>query len=202
MGDNLKQKMLGALAWSSVDRFGQQAVQFFIGMILARLLSPSDYTLIGLVMVFVSLSTTLVDSGFGQALVRKPEATETDFNSVFYFNIFISVILYILLFFLAPVIAVFFNQPKLVLVARVIFIGILMNALYLIPTVKMVRALDFKSSAKVNIFSVACSGIFGIVMAFYGFGVWSLVAQQVLFQFFRLISLTFIIKWKPQLIFS
>ena len=159
MSDNLKQKMLGVLAWSTVDRFGQQAVQFVISMILARLLTPADYTLIGLVMVFVSLSNTLVDSGFGQALVRKPDANETDFNSVFYFNIFISVILYIFLFFAANNIAVFFNQPKLVVVSRVIFIGILLNALYLIPTVKMVRALDFKSSTKVNIFSVACSGI-------------------------------------------
>lgn len=202
MSDNLKQKMLGVLAWSTVDRFGQQAVQFVISMILARLLTPADYTLIGLVMVFVSLSNTLVDSGFGQALVRKPDANETDFNSVFYFNIFISVILYIFLFFAADNIAVFFNQPKLVVVSRVIFIGILLNALYLIPTVKMVRALDFKSSTKVNIFSVACSGIIGILLAFYGYGVWALVAQQVLFHFFRLLSLTYIIKWRPQLIFS
>ena len=202
MSDNLKQKMLGVLAWSTVDRFGQQAVQFVISMILARLLTPADYTLIGLVMVFVSLSNTLVDSGFGQALVRKPDANETDFNSVFYFNIFISVILYIFLFFAANNIAVFFNQPKLVVVSRVIFIGILLNALYLIPTVKMVRALDFKSSTKVNIFSVACSGIIGILLAFYGYGVWALVAQQVLFHFFRLLSLTYIIKWRPQLIFS
>lgn len=202
MSDNLKQKMLGALAWSTVDRFGQQAVQFVISMILARLLTPADYTLIGLVMVFVSLSNTLVDSGFGQALVRKTDANETDFNSVFYFNIFISVILYIFLFFAANNIAVFFNQPKLVVVSRVIFIGILLNALYLIPTVKMVRALDFKSSTKINIFSVACSGIIGILLAFYGYGVWALVAQQVLFHFFRLLSLTYIIKWRPQLIFS
>jgi teichuronic acid exporter len=202
MGDNLKQKMLGALAWSSVDRFGQQAVQFVIGMVLARLLNPSDYTLIGLVMVFVSLSNTLVDSGFGQALVRKTDANETDFNTVFYFNIFISVILYIILFISAPSIALFFNQPKLILVSRFIFIGILLNALYLIPTVKMVRALDFRSSTKVNIFSVICSGFVGIILAFYGCGVWALVAQQVLFHFFRLLSLTYIIKWKPQLIFS
>ena len=202
MGDGLKTKMVGALAWSTIDRFGQQAVQFIIGMILARLLSPDDYTLIGLVMVFVSLSNTLVDSGFGQALVRKIDANETDFNSVFYFNIFISVVLYLSLFFSAPGIAQFFNQPRLVLVSRVIFIGILINALYLIPTVKMVRALDFKSSAKVNIFSVVCSGLVGIILALYGGAVWALVAQQLLFHFFRLLSLTYIIKWKPQLVFS
>ena len=202
MGDNLKNKMVSALTWATIDRFGQQAVQFFIGMILARLLSPSDYTLIGLVMVFISLSSALVDSGFGQALVRKPEANETDFNTVFYFNIFISSFLYLILFFSAPYIATFFNQPQLVIVSRVIFIGIFLNSLYLIPTVIMIRALDFKNSTKINIFSVTCSGIFGIIFAFYGFGVWALVAQQLLFHFFRFLSLTFIIRWKPQLTFS
>ncbi|MBP1638257.1 MAG: polysaccharide biosynthesis protein, partial [Bacteroidetes bacterium] len=79
MGDNLKQKMFGALAWSSIDRFGQQAIQLVITIVLANLLSPADYTLISLVMVFISLSNTLVDSGFGQALVRKPDANKTDF---------------------------------------------------------------------------------------------------------------------------
>ena len=202
MGDNLKQKMFGALAWSSIDRFGQQAIQLVITIVLANLLSPADYTLISLVMVFISLSNTLVDSGFGQALVRKPDANKTDFSSVFYFNIFISILLYVFLFFFATNIAIFYNQPKLVLVSRVIFIVILINALYLIPTVIMVRALDFKSSAKVNMISVACSGIIGIIMAIFGYGVWALVAQQVLFHLIRLISLTYIIKWKPQLTFS
>jgi teichuronic acid exporter len=202
MGDNLKNKMVSAVTWTTIDRIGQQGVQFFITLILARLLSPSDYALIALVAVFVSLSNTLVDSGFGQALVRKSDANETDFNTVFFFNIFISVFLYLILFFSAPYIAIFFDQPKLIVVSRVIFIGILLNALYLIPTVKMVRALDFKSSTKVNIFSVTCSGLVGIILAFKGFGVWALVAQQLLFHFFRLLSLTFIIRWKPKFIFS
>ena len=150
MGDDLKQKMLSAMTWSTVDRFGQQAVQFVIGLILARLLTPDDYGLIGMVMVFVSLSTSLVDGGFGQALIRKQNADETDFNTVFYFNIFISVSLYILLFFLAPYIAGFFNQPQLLTISRVIFIAILFNALYLIPVAKMVRNLDYKNGAKIN----------------------------------------------------
>ena len=202
MADNLKSKMVSAVTWTTIDRIGQQGVQFFITLILARLLSPSDYALIALVAVFVSLSNTLVDSGFGQALVRKPDANEKDFNTVFFFNIFISVCLYFILYYSAPYIAQFFGKPKLVIVSRVIFIGILLNALYLIPTVKMVRALDFKSSTQVNIFSVICSGTVGIILAFKGFGVWSLVAQQLLFHFFRLISLTYIIKWKPQFTFS
>jgi len=202
MSDDLKQKMLSAMTWSTVDRFGQQAVQLVIGLILARLLTPADFGLIGLVMVFVSLSTSLVDGGFGQALIRKQNANETDYNTVFYFNIIISVSLYIILFFLAPSIAIFFNQPQLISISRVIFIAILFNALYLIPVAKMVRNLDYKNGAKINIFSVTCSGIVGVTLAFNGFGVWSLVAQQVLFHFVRMISLHYFVKWKPQVIFS
>ena len=97
MGDNLKTKMLDALTWTTVDRFGQQVVQFVIGLILARLLTPNDYGILGMVMIFVSLSTILVDGGFGQALIRKTDANETDFNTVFYFNIGISFLLYIFL---------------------------------------------------------------------------------------------------------
>jgi len=202
MSDDLKQKMLSAMTWSTVDRFGQQAVQFIIGLILARLLTPDDYGLIGMVMVFVSLSTSLVDGGFGQALIRKQNANETDYNTVFYFNIIISVSLYIILFFLAPSISIFFNQPQLISISRVIFIAILFNALYLIPVAKMVRNLDYKNGAKINIFSVTCSGIVGVTLAFNGFGVWSLVAQQVLFHFVRMISLHYFVKWKPKAIFS
>lgn len=202
MGDNLKQKMLGALAWSTIDRFGQQAVQFVIGLFLARLLTPDDYGLIGMVMLFVALSNTIVDSGFVQALIRKQDADEIDYNSVFYFNIFISIILYFVLYFSAPAIAAFFNQPKLVLICRVIFIEIIFNSLYLIPIAKMLKDIDFKNGAKINILTVTFSGAVGISLAFYGAGVWALVAQQVLFHFFRMIGLHVFVKWRPRFIFS
>lgn len=202
MGDDLKKKMLDALTWTTVDRFGQQAVQFVIGLILARLLTPNDYGILGMVMIFVSLSTVLVDGGFGQALIRKKDANETDFNTVFYFNIGISILLYVFLFFMAPYIATFFNDPQLVLVSRIIFIEILFNSLYLIPISKMVRNLDFKNGAKINLFSVLTSGITGLILAFNGFGYWSLVAQQIMFHFVRMITLYLFVKWKPKAIFS
>ncbi len=202
MSDNIKQKMIGTLAWTTIDRFGQQAIQFVIGIILARLLSPAEYTLIALVMIFVSLSNTLVDGGFGLALVRKQDANETDFNTVFYFNIFVSVLLYLVLYFSAPFIADFYNQPKLVEVGRVVFIAILINSIYLIPNIKLVRKLDFKSNTIVNISSVILSGITGIYIALKGMGVWALVAQQVSFQLSRAIIISYIVRWKPQLKFS
>jgi O-antigen/teichoic acid export membrane protein len=99
MGDNLKQKTINALTWTTIDRFGQQAVQLIIGLILARLLSPTEFGILGLIMIFATLSFVLIESGFGQALVRKKDAGETDFNTIFYFNIFVSFVLYLLLFF-------------------------------------------------------------------------------------------------------
>ena len=128
MSDNLKKKTVNALKWSAVDRFGQQVVQFFIGILLARLLTPDDYGLIGMIMIFAALSFVLVESGFGQALIRKQNATELDYSSVFYFNIFTSILLYILLFFSTPYIAAYFNQPQLDLLGKVVFTALLFNA--------------------------------------------------------------------------
>lgn len=202
MGDDLKQKMIGALTWSTIDRFGQQAVQFVIGLILARLLTPADYGLIGMVMIFAALSFVLVESGFGQALVRKKDANETDFNTIFYFNIFISLLLYIILYFSTPIIAIFFKQPQLILLGRIIFLSVLFNALYLVPFMKLGKAMDFKTIAKVNLISTLLSGLIGLILAFYSFGVWALVAQQVLYHFFRMITFHAFVKWKPQWLFS
>jgi teichuronic acid exporter len=202
MGDNLKEKMMGALAWSSIDRFGQQAVQFLIGLVLARLLSPSDFGLIGMVMVFSALSFVLVESGFGLALVRKKDANETDYNTIFYFNIFTSLLLYTLLFFSAPAIADFFKQAQLIFIGRVIFLAILFNALYLIPFIKASKTLDYKTIAKVNLISTIFSGVFGATLAILHYGVWSLVAQQVLYHFFRMIFFHLFVKWRPKAIFS
>ena len=202
MGDNLKEKMMGAVAWSSIDRFGQQAVQFLIGLVLARLLTPADFGLIGMVMVFSALSFVLVESGFGLALVRKKEANETDFNTIFYFNIFVSLLLYTLLFFSAPAIAQFFKQPQLILLGRVIFLAILFNALYLVPFMQLGKAMDYKTIAKVNLISTTLSGICGALLAIMQYGVWALVAQQVLYHFFRMICFHLFVKWKPKALFS
>lgn len=202
MSDNLKQKMIGALAWSSVDRFGQQAVQIIIGMILARLLSVEDYDIIALVIIFVSFSYVLVDSGFAQALIRKQDATETDYNSVFYFNISISVVLYVIFYFASPYIAVFFNNPQIRDVIRIILFAVIFNALYLIPFAKLSKAMDFKTMAKINIFATLGSGIVGVSLAFLDFNFWALVFQQISFHFFRMIFSVFFVRWKPSKTFS
>jgi len=194
--------MLGALAWSSVDRLGQQVVQFVITLILARLLNPTDFGLLGMVAIFAALSYVLVESGFGQALIRKQDTSETDYNTVFYFNIFTSLLLYLILFACAPVIAGFFHQPKLVIITRISFLAILCNAFYLVPFTQLVKEMNFKSVAKVNLISTAMSGILGIIFALMHLGVWSLVIQQLSYHFFRMVLFHFSVNWRPKWLFS
>ena len=202
MGDNLKNKTIGSIAWITIDRFGQQAIQFLIGLVMARLLLPSDFGIIGMIMKFVSLSSVLVESGFSNALIRKKDANELDYNTIYYFNILVSIVLYIVLFFTLPYIADFFKQNQLVPIGRVIFLSVFFNALCLVPSTMLIKNMDYKTLAKANIFSIILSGFGGVILAFLGYGVWALVVQQVTFNFFRMIAILTLLRWYPQKIFS
>jgi O-antigen/teichoic acid export membrane protein len=202
MPDKLKETMFGAVAWSSVDRIGQQAVQFVIGLILARLLSPSDYGLLGMVMIFTALSLVIADGGFGKALIRKKDAGPVDFSSVFYFNILLAAVLYLILYLSLPAIARFFNQPQLIPIGRILFLAIIFNAIYLVPFAKMNKALDYKNIAKVNIGATVGSGLLGVTLALLGKGIWALILQQLVYHFLRMALFYFFSKWKPILRFS
>ncbi|KAB2814968.1 MAG: oligosaccharide flippase family protein, partial [Paludibacter sp.] len=119
MGDSLKQKMISAVAWSTIEKFGQQVLQFLAGLVFARLLMPEDFGVMGIIMIFVAVSLVLVESGFGQALIRKTDIDSNDYTSVYYFNLATAVAVYLVLFFLAPLIADFFHQDSLVALIRV-----------------------------------------------------------------------------------
>ena len=199
---SLKDKMIGALAWSSVDRVAQQGIQFIIGIVLARLLAPDDFGLLGMIMIFATLSYVLVESGFSAALIRKEDANETDYNSVFYVNLAISVALFVLLFFTIPYFAEFFKQPALVSTARITFIAVIFNAFYLVPYVQVNRAMDFKTLAKINLFATLGSGSIGITLAIMDYGVWALVYQQIGYQLFRGIGFYALVRWIPSFTFS
>jgi O-antigen/teichoic acid export membrane protein len=194
--------MAGALAWSFVDRMGQQVFQLIISLLLARLLAPADFGLIGILMVFCMLSYVLVDSGFYSALVRSEKVTATDYSSTFYFNLAVAVVIYAALFFSAPLIAAFFGQPQIIPVARFIFLGFICSAFYLVPLASLTRALAFRKIAFVNISAVFLSGAAGIFLALNGAGVWALVAQQVGYHFCRMIFLWIVAKWKPRTEFA
>ena len=145
MGDNFKQKTISVVTWTAVDRIGQQIFQFIVGLILARLIAPEAFGLIAMLAVFNALSYVLVDSGFGQSIIRKKTSNPQELSTIFFLNVGIGVFLYILLYLSAPAIASFFQQPGLINIARVAFLSIVFNAFYLIPLNVLAIRLDIKS---------------------------------------------------------
>lgn len=202
MGDNLKKNMIGAFIWSSVNIGGIQIIQLIIGIILARILLPEEFGLIGVLFVFIGISTVLIDGGLGLGLIRKKEVTDKDFSTIFYLNLFISILLYIILYFTAPLIAIFFGQQELTTLSRVLFLCVLIYPFYQIQLVQLLRNLDYKTNTTINIVSVGLSGLIAILFAFYGLGVWALVCQQLSFHLIKAIMYFFITKWKPVIYFS
>ena len=201
MGD-LTNKTLSGVKWNAIGRFSTQGISFVIGILLARILSPSDYGVIGMIGIFMAIAQTFIDSGFGSALIRKKDCTDIDYSTAFYFNIVVGIVSYLILFISAPFIADFFNTPILVDIVRVLSINLFFNSLTIVQTSILTKAVDFKSQAKISLVAVIVSGIIGLTMAYNGFGVWSLVFQSVSISIVRTISYWMVTKWKPQKIFS
>lgn len=174
---SVKQDFLSSIKWTSVERLSVQSVQFLIGLIIARVLSPSDYGMVGMLAIFTSISQTFIDSGFGNALVRKNNRTERDFVTVFYFNIAVSCFCYIALFLAAPAIASFFKIIELCPILRVISINLILNALIGVHAAKLTIQLNFRAFAKSSIVASVVSGLVGVILAYQGWGVWALVCQ-------------------------
>ncbi len=202
MKDSLKQKAAKGILWSTVERFSVQGVQFLIMIVMARLLTPHDYGLIGMLAIFIAVAQSLIDSGFSQALIRKQDRTEVDNNTVFYFNIVVSVLLYLILYVSAPLVADFYNTPQLCPVMRVICLGIIFNSLAVVQRALLTIRIDFKTQAKATLIAAVTSGIVGITMAYHGFSVWSLVTQQLLNLGLNTGLLWLLSKWRPQLVYS
>lgn len=200
--NSLKQKTVSGLLWSIIDNLAKYGLQFIVGIILARLLSPTEFGLVGMITIFISISNSLVDSGFSQALIRKNNAVAKDFSTVFIFNLAFSIIVFFLLFYSANVIGSFFEQPKLVLLVRVFAINIIINAFALVQRTKLTKDLDFKTQTKISVLSGSISGLIAIVLAYNGAGVWSLVAKTTIFNILTVLLLWYLSKWKPQLVFS
>ena len=199
---SLKEKTISGLTWSFIDNFSRQGITFVVGIILARLLSPREFGLIGMTAIFIAISQSFIDSGFTQALIRKKDCTQTDYSTVFYFNILVGIIFYLILFFSSGAISRFFNEPQLKTIIQVLGTGLIINAFTIIQRARLTKRIDFKLQTKVSVIAVICSGIIGIVMAYMGYGVWSLVTRTLLG--FALTSLLLWIwnRWKPSLKFS
>lgn len=202
MSDSLKSKTVKGVIWSSIERFSTQGVQFLIMIIMARLLTPKDYGLIGMLAIFLAVAQSLIDSGFSQALIRKQDRTDVDNSTVFYFNIVVSSALYLILFIAAPFVADFYNQPELTSVMRVVCLGVILNSLAVVQRALLTVRIDFKTQAKASLSAAVISGCIGIVLAYCGFGVWSLVVQQLLNLSVNTLLLWIFSKWRPIAVFS
>lgn len=196
---SLKDKTVKGTFWSAADSFLAQGVAFVVGIVLARLLSPEEYGLIGIVTIFTTVMLGVVDSGFSNALIRKKDVTNEDYNTLFLFNLGVSIVLFLILFVSAPWIARFFNQPQLVELVRVMGLILILQALSIVQNTILTKQIDFKTKTKASVISAVISGVIGIALAFAGFGVWSLVAQQLSRQLFYTILLWIFNKWWPKL---
>jgi len=199
---SLKQKTISGLTWSFIDSLANQGISFIVGIILARLLTPKEFGLIGMLAIFIAISESFINSGFSQALIRKQDCTQKDYSTVFYFNIVVGVFFYLLLFATAGAIANFFHEPILKQLIRVLGLSLIINSFTLIQTTILTKRIDFKLQAKISVIASLLSGIIGIGMAYTGWGVWSLVARITWGFFFSSMLLWHWNKWKPALVFS
>ena len=166
------------------------------------MLEPKEFGLIGMIMIFIAIAQSFVDSGFSQALIRKKDCTENDYNTVFYFNILISVLFYIILFFSAGLIASFFNQAELINIIKVMGLGVILNAFGIVQGAQLTKEIEIKTQTRISAIANTISGVLSIYLAVIGFGVWSLVWRAISISLFRIILLWLWHKWRPQLMFS
>lgn len=197
-----KAKILSSLLWKLMERIGAQGIQFIVTIVLARLLLPEDFGLIVLVMIFISIANIFVQSGFNTALIQKKDANDVDFSSVFYLSLFVASIIYLILFFSAPYISTFFDQPDITPVLRILSFILFVGAFNSIQLVVISRNMQFKKLFISSFGAIFISGIVGIVMAYASFGIWALVGQQLTYQVLNTTILWFSVKWRPRFIFS
>ena len=202
MADDLKTKTAKGVGWGFADNILGLGITAAANIILARILSPADFGIIGMTAIFMTLSTSLVDSGFTGALTRKKDAVKADFDTVFYFNLAVSCLLYAVLFFCSPFIARFFREPILIPVIRILGISLVINAFGIVQKIILVRRIDFRTQAWISLVSSFAAAVAAVAMAFYGFGVWSLVVLQVGKLAVNTILLWSVSKWHPGLCFS
>lgn len=202
MEQNLKQKTIKGIGWSAIDNVSGYAVTFVVGIILARLLSPEDYGLLGLIGIFTAICNCFINAGFGSALIRKKDATEDDYSTVFICNLGMAILLYGVLFVCAPFIAIFFERQELIALTRVSSLGLIIGSLAMVQRTRLTKRIDFKTQTKITIIAAIVRGVVGITTAFIGWGVWALVTQELTASIISASLLWHYNKWVPSLRFS
>lgn len=202
MGKTLKQKAVSGVAWTSVERFTTQIIQFIIGIAIARILAPQDYGIIGMTTIFFAVAATFIDSGFGSALIQKKDRNEKDYSTCFYFNVLVGISIYTVLWLASPAIAKFYRTPVLCDVTRVLGLTMLINSLSISQTAKMTAEMRFREMAIITIVTQTVTGLIGLYLAYIGWGVWALVFQQLTSCVARLVMMEIFLKWYPRFVFS
>lgn len=202
MPESLKQETAKGVFWSGIEKFASGGVQFLANIILARILTPDDFGLLAVIAVFVQISQTFIDSGFSNALIQKKDRSQVDYSTVFLFNLAISVGQYIILFFCSPLIARFFDNPKLTSLTRVIGLNLIIGALVSVHKTRLTVELRFKFQSIITLIASVVSASVSITMAYRGLGVWSLVILTVLNTSIQVILIYIFLKWRPSLLFS
>lgn len=200
--DNLKSETISGVKWTAIEKFSTQIVNFLLGLLLARLLSPSDFGTIGMLGIFMAISGTFIDSGFSNALIRKPEISDKDYSTAFYFNIVVGLLCYAIMFVCSPLIARFFDMPILNGIVKVYSVTLFINSLTSVQYAKLNRELNFKLQARISFVSALVTGILGVVLAYLGLGVWALVWQSIASAVLRAALLWIFAHWHPSSRFS
>jgi O-antigen/teichoic acid export membrane protein len=199
---SLKKQALSGVFWSSMQLFGSQAIGFGVSLVLARLLLPSEFGLIAMLGIFIGLGTALINSGLTQSLIRSENLDDEDFSTVFFFNLGGSVVIYSIIYLVAPFIATFYNQEVLTLIIRVYCVVFIINAFSAIQLTRLTKMMDFKTQMKVSVPSLIIGGCVGITMAYNDYGVWSLVWSSITQTVAGTIQLWFWSQWRPLWVFN
>lgn len=198
MEDSIAHKTVKSTFWTSIEKIATMGISFIITMLLARLLSPKDYGIIAIIMVFIAISNSIIDSGFSTALIRKDKCDMKDYSTAFTFNFLVGLLLYTLLYLLSPIINSYYQMPLLDDVIKIYGLVLLIDSFKIVPNAILIRNLCFRQIAKISVFSVMLSGCIGIYCAYNGLGVWSLVIQVLLMSFTSVILLLYKTKWIPK----
>lgn len=202
MAEDLKKETIKGVTWSGIDKFTNGGILFLANIILARLLTPKDFGLLAIIAIFIQISQTFIDSGFTNALIQKKDRSQTDYSTVFFFNLALSLGFYVILFFCAPIIANFFDNEKLTSLTRVVGLNLIIGALVSVHKTRLTIQLRFKIQALISVISSIVSAIIAISMAYRGYGVWALVALTIINITLQVLLILILIKWRPSIIFS
>ena len=202
MDEELKRKTKTGVIWSAIQRFSTQGLQFLTTIVLANFLGPAEYGTVGMLAIFIAISSVFIDSGFINALTRKSDRTHEDICTVFYFNIFISIFAYAVLFLIAPVVASFYEMPELCLVLRVIGISLIISSFSAVQATLLTIKLDFKNQTRIAIISLSLSAVLAIILAYKGFSYWALVVQEIARCIISTCLYWYFSPWRPSRIFS